>query len=295
MFAKFPHHLYNNEVLVHRDGAVVTITINTPKAMNTMSAGVNGGVLQALQMCADDFSVSVVVFTGAGERAFCAGGNLQGGGASAGMRMKAGSDAPPPTVHGAVQNLRLIMSSSQILRDSHFVSIAAINGACAGAGLSWACACDLRVAAENALFRASFLTAGISGDFGGTWTLPRIVGPAKAREIYLLNEKIRAPEAHRIGLCSKVIPARGAEFQAKVHALALVLAKSAPLALKRMKANLLDADRLTFPEHLDVEAKRHVRTGFHPDAAEAGMAFLQKRMPNFQGIGDRSSWDTSKL
>ena len=133
-----------------------------------MGPYVNSGVTHALQMCADDKSINVVIFTGAGEKAFSAGGNLDGGGASAGMRQTASADKPPPTVSGAVANLRHGMSSSQLLRNSHFVSIAAINGACAGAGMSWALACDLRIGAENTLIRAGFLTAGLSGDYGGT-------------------------------------------------------------------------------------------------------------------------------
>ena len=113
--------------------------INNPRKMNTMSANVNAGVLQALEMCADDKTVRVVVFTGAGDRAFCAGGNLEGGGASSGFRGQKGADKPPPTVRGAVRNLRHIATTSLILHNSHFVSVAAVNGACAGAGLSWAC------------------------------------------------------------------------------------------------------------------------------------------------------------
>ena len=265
--------------------------------MNTMSAHVNAGVLQALEMCADDKTVRVVVFTGSGERAFCAGGNLEGGGASSGFRGQTGSDKPPPTVRGAVRNLRHIATTSLILHNSHFVSIAAVNGACAGAGLSWACACDIRLAAENALFRGGFLTAGLSGDFGGSWTLPRIVGPAKAREIYILNEKIRAQEALRIGLVSKVIPSRGNAFQAAVQKIAQRLANEAPLALLRIKANFLDSDRNTsFSEHLDVETERHAKCGYHPDAAEAGKAVLSKRKPKFSNVGEnRSSWEMSRL
>eukprot|EP00040_Diaphanoeca_grandis_P026439 m.148145 g.148145 ORF g.148145 m.148145 type:complete len:298 (+) comp30575_c3_seq1:615-1508(+) len=292
----FPTHLYKNEVLVVRDGGVVTITINVPKAMNTMSASVFGGVMQALEMCADDSSVMVVVFTGAGDRAFCAGGNLVGGGASAGMRGEVAKDKPPPTVNGAVRVLRTMMTTSKLFRDSHFISIAAINGACAGAGLSWACACDLRIGAKNALFRSGFLSAGLSGDFGGTWLLPRIVGPAKAREMYLLNEKIRVEEAHRIGLVSKALPVTGAEFQSAVHKIAQDLSTMAPLALKRIKANLIDGDRLTFAEHLDMEAERHARCGYHPDALEAGNSFLKKQTPSFVGINPPpNNWDMSKL
>mmetsp|Transcript_138562 Transcript_138562/g.196150 ORF Transcript_138562/g.196150 Transcript_138562/m.196150 type:complete len:298 (-) Transcript_138562:94-987(-) len=292
----FPSRLYEDEIRVSRDGGVVTITINNASKMNTMARGVNTGIVQALEMCADDKTVMVVVLTGAGERAFCAGGNLDGGMASAGFRGEEGANKPPPTVQSAIRNLRTSMMSSQLLRESHFVSIAAVNGACAGAGLSWACACDLRIASENALFRSGFIGAGLSGDFGGTWTLPRIVGAAKAREIYFLNEKIRANEALRIGLASKVIPARGDTFKAKVHEIALQLAASAPLALKRIKSNLLDSDKTQFSDHLDLEAERHAKCGFHPDAAEAGLAFLQKREGLFQGIGhNRKNWESSKL
>lgn len=295
--AQFPHELYNHKVLVERHGGVVMIQINNASAMNTMNADVNMGVLQALEMCADDKSVSVVVFTGAGERAFCAGGSLKGGSASSGFRQQRGTGKPPPTVSGAIRNLRVGMTSAQLLRDSHFVSLAAVNGACAGAGLSWACACDLRICSENALFRGGFLTAGLSGDFGGTFTLPRIVGPARAREIYFLNEKIRADEAYRIGLVSKVLPLRGDAFRRRVCDIAAKIAKASPLALKRIKSNFLDAERSgsSFSSHLDIEAERHAKCGFHPDAAEAGTAFMQKRAPKFVGVGRRAPWESSRL
>lgn len=289
----FPANLYGDQVRASRSGNVVRITINNAARMNTMNGHVLAGVAQALQMCADDSTVAVVLLTGAGERAFCAGGDLQGGGASAGMRGVIGPDKPPPTSAGAVHTLRQAMVSSQLLRDSHFVSIAAVNGACAGAGLSWAAACDLRMASENALFRAGFLTAGLSGDFGGTWTLPRIVGAAKAREMYLLNEKVRSAEALRIGLVSKVFPA--AEFQAAVDKAAQMLASAPPLALKRIKANFNDADRFSFAEHLDLEAERHTRCGYHPDAAEAGNSFIAKKTPSFLGLQQRELWEMSKL
>ena len=292
----FPHHLYNNKVIVSRKGAVVTIAINNVRAMNTMDADVNGGVLQALEMCADDASIQVVVFTGEGDRAFCAGGNLKGGSASSGFRQKAASGKPPPTVAGAIRNLRVGMASASLLRESHFVSICAVNGACACAGLSWACACDLRVAAENALFRASFLSAGLSGDFGGTYTLPRIVGPAKAREIYFMNNKIYAQEAKRIGLVSVVLSGRGKRFQQQAHEIAQRIAAASPLALKRIKSNLLESDRsLSFSQMLDVEAERHAKTGWHSDAAEAGAAFMEKRTPRFVGLGQRGKWELSRL
>eukprot|EP00946_MAST-07B_sp_MAST-7B-sp1_P002278 g2278.t1 len=293
---EFPSHLFEDQVRAERSGDVVTVTIRNAERMNTMNANVISGVAQALQQCADDVSVAVVVLTGDGERAFCAGGDLQGGGASSGMRGAVGPNKPPPTSVGAIETLRRAMVSSELLRDSHFVSIAAVNGAAAGAGLSWACACDLRFASENALFRAGFLSAGLSGDFGGTWTLPRIVGPAKAREMYLMNEKIRGPEAKKMGLVSKVFPLRGQAFLDAVHKVANELSKAPPLALKRIKANFNDADRLSFTEHLNVEAERHARCGYHPDAAEAGAAFVGKRSPHFVGLSHaREPWKMSKL
>lgn len=125
--------------------------------------------------------------------------------------------------------------------------------------------------------------------------MPRIVGPAKARELCLLNEKVPADEACRIGLASKVIPARGSAFKEQVHKIAKTLAASAPLALKRVKANLIDADGNSFAEHLDVEAERHAKCGFHPDAAEAGLAFMQKRAGEFVGVGQQKPWVASRL
>ena len=127
--------------------------------------------------------------------------------------------------------------------------------------------------------------------------MPRIIGAAKARELYLLNEKVRSAEAKRIGLVSKAFNSKGAEFQRDVAQLAAGLAASPPLALKRIKANLNDSDsQLSFEAHLDAEAERHARCGYHPDAAEAGQAFLQKRKPQFTGLDvPRKKHEMSRL
>ena len=296
--ASFPASVFNNEVIytVNKYG-VATIRLNAPQRMNTMGAKMNAGVMCALELAADDPAVNVIVFTGTGNRAFCAGGNLapdESGqsSASAGFRKAAGGI--PSTIHGAVRTLRSGMNSSLLFREVQKPTICAVNGACAGAGFSWACSCDIRVASSKSLFRAGFLTAGLSGDYGGTWTLPRIVGSAKAREIYLLNRKIKADEALRIGLVSDVYPHDS--FMEHVMNLSNELAQQPPLALRSIKANLNDADRLTeFAAALDSEAERHARAGFHPDAAEAGKAFMGKRKPHFIGIGTSEPWKTSKL
>ena len=265
----------NETVLYDTDGAVATVTLNRPERMNTMDERLLAGALDALQQAADDDSIRVVILTGNG-RAFCAGGDLEA---------MAGGTVPGVDGHAAVEarvaQLRQAMRTSQLLHDMPKVTIAAINGACAGAGLAWACACDLRFCADSAVFNTAFMTAGLSGDFGGTWTLSRIVGPAKARELYLLAEKFRAPEAERIGLVSRVVA--GAELMAEVRRVAERIAGFAPLTMQAIKANLNDALRLSLPELLDREAGRHIRCGLTQDAREAAAAFLEKRQPRFVG------------
>lgn len=161
------------------------------------------------------------------------------------------------------------------------VTIAAVNGAAAGAGFAWACAADLRVASASAKFLTAFANVGLSGDFGGTWTLPRLVGAAKARELYLVPDAIDAEEAQRLGLVSKVFP--DDEFRQSAADYAARLAASAPIALQNIKANLNDGERLGFVDAMMREAERHVRSGATEDAREAGRAFLEKRKPEFKG------------
>jgi len=288
----FPAELFENAVQYERRDGIAIIRMSQPEKMNVMTGPLVSGVQHALDIAAEDPTVRVVVFTGTG-RAFCAGGNLAGGTAA-----KVKTDAPEqklvPTVSRGVRMLRFGMASSECLRNMDKPTIAAVNGACAGAGFAWACACDLRFAAESAVFKTAFATAGLSGDYGGTWTLPRIVGSAKARELYFLNKKVLAKEAQRIGLVSDVFPDN--EFMERVLEEAKTMAAFPPLALKRIKQNLNDADRMTsFVEALSSEAERHQRAAYHPDAAEAGKAFMEKRPPNFAGVGKRAPWEMSKL
>jgi len=265
----------NDTVLYDVDGAIATVTLNRPDRMNTMSRELLDGALEALQRAADDERVRVVIMTGKG-RAFCAGGDLE----SMATGDVPGIDGAAP-VESRIAMLRQAMRTSQLLRDMPKVTIAAINGACAGAGLAWACAADLRYCAESAVFNTAFMTAGLSGDFGGTWTLSRIVGPAKARELYLLAEKFRAPEAEHIGLVTRMVP--DGELMGEVRRVAERITGFAPLTMRAIKANLNDAVNVGFAEMLDREADRHIRCGLTADAREAAMAFLEKRPPRFTG------------
>ena len=261
------------------DQGLATITLNRPEHLNTMSGALLKLAMTALERATDDDSVRAVILTGAG-RAFCAGGDLQGmaGNRPAGLEPASAADA---TIQTDVGRLRRVMRTSQLLRNMPKVTFAAINGACAGAGLAWACAADIRYCAASAVFNTAFMTAGLSGDFGGTWTLQRIVGPAKARELYLLAEKFGAEEALRIGLVSAILP--DDELMSFVYARAKRIAGFAPLTLRAIKANLNDALDLEFATMLDREAERHIACSRTHDAREAARAFLEKRPPVFEG------------
>jgi len=266
----------NDFVLYEQRDAIATITLNRPERLNTMSEELMEGAVAAIERAASDDSVRVVILTGAG-RGFCAGGDL-GVLSERGKQLAAGKTKSSRQTRVAV--LRRSMQSSQLLHEMEKVTIAAINGACAGAGLAWACACDLRFAAQRAKFNVAFRNAGLSGDFGGTWTLPRIVGPAKARELYLMSPRFDADEAARIGLVSKVLPDEA--LMAHVNTVADDLAGAAPIALRLMKRNLVDSMRTAFGEQLDREAERHIVATLTEDHLEAASAYLQKRKPLFK-------------
>jgi 2-(1,2-epoxy-1,2-dihydrophenyl)acetyl-CoA isomerase len=259
-------------VIYESNAGVATLTLNRPEHLNTLGADLTTRTLDALERAASDATVRVVVLTGAG-RAFCAGGDLE--------RLK-NAGGRGHMVHAAkVHDLRSTMRISQLLAEMDKITIAAINGACAGAGLAWACACDLRFAAERAKFNTAFRNVGLSGDYGGTWSLARVVGPAKARELYLLAPRIDAAEAARIGLVNKTLP--DDQLMSHVASVAAELTAAAPVALALIKKNLNDALRLGFSELLDLEAERTIACAQTEDHREAVAAFLEKRKPAFQG------------
>lgn len=256
-------------VLLERSADVATVILNRPDRLNALDTPTKAQVVQTLERLGDDRDVRVVVLTGAG-RAFCAGADL--------TRYPA-DDGAGPTVDAAV--LRAEARCSQLLREMPQATIAMINGACAGAGLSWACACDLRVAAASARFNTAFLSAGLPGDHGISWTLPRLVGEARARELMLLPGKFDAATAHGYGLVSRV--AADDDLHEVTYGLARRIADSAPLAVAAMKTNLAESGSRSFAEHLDRESARQVRIRGSADQREAVAAFLEKRRPVFTG------------
>ena len=160
------------------------------------------------------------------------------------------------------------------------VTIAAINGACAGAGFGWACACDFRVAADSAVLSTAFLNVALPGDMGAAWTLPRLIGGARARELFFFPEKITAARALAIGLVLRVFP--DADFRTEAYALARQLGERSRPAIRGIKANFLAAEKLDFPDLTNLEGARHTFLSQGLDVKEAFAAFLEKRSPRFE-------------
>lgn len=232
-------------VLLETAGGIAHVTLNRPDKLNALSTGLLGALVETLERVAGDPAVRVVILAGAG-RAFSAGGDRDETGEPWGVSVEADTAL-----------LRRFMESSLLLHEMGAVTIAAVNGPCAGGALALACACDLRYAATSARFVTAFARVGLSGDFGGTATMGWVLGPAKARELYLLSEVIEAPEAERIGLVSGVLP--DDELLPHVGGVAERLLTAAPGALVAMKQNLNDGLRLPLAEVLDREAERQVR------------------------------------
>jgi 2-(1,2-epoxy-1,2-dihydrophenyl)acetyl-CoA isomerase len=248
-------------------GAIATITLDRPDALNALTVAVKGELLDALRTIGRDRSVRAVVLTGAG-RAFCAGQDLK-------ERLE--PDAAPLTVE-LRERYNPIIRAMQAL-DQPIVG--AINGVAAGAGASLAFACDLRLASQSASFVLAFGRIGLVPDSGATWFLPRLVGPAKAAELALLGTTLSAADAERHGLVARVVAAD--TLLGEAHAMASRLAELAPRAMALTKRALQRSWSVDLDAALEDEAYRQGIAGATKDHAEGLAAFLEKRPPRFTG------------
>ncbi len=250
------------------EDGVATLTLNRPDCLNALSEDMLARLCEALPRLSHDPAVGAIVLTGAG-RGFCAGGDVK--------RMAAADQSFEQRQEG----LRWRHQAIVLLRTIPKVVVAAVNGPVAGAGLGIALACDLRIAAASARFRTAFADVGFSGDFGGSWSLTRLVGTAKARELYYLNPLIDAAEAERLGLVMRVVD--DAALPGEAHALARRIADGPRVAYAYMKRNLHAAETEPLQAVLDMEAIGQARTGLTEDHREAATAFVEKRKPVFRG------------
>jgi 2-(1,2-epoxy-1,2-dihydrophenyl)acetyl-CoA isomerase len=268
----------SEHLLFDVESSVGWITLNQPDRMNAMSNDMMRGLTEALERCTQDDDIRAVVLTGAGVRAFCAGGDVKGMAARTGGE----GNGPAPTVEDRINGLLSSMrSTSLVLHTMPKPTVAAINGYAMGAGLSLALACDLRVMADTAKLGTAFAGVALAGDYGGTWFMTRLIGSARARELYFLNERVPADEALQIGLVNKVVPQ--AELHDATQQLAARLASGPTKTLGMMKTSLVTAEHADLEALLETEARHQILSGATEDHREAAKAFVEKRKPNFVG------------
>ncbi len=257
-------------VLERREGAVALLTLNRPDRLNAINTELAEALLGALCRVGADPAVRCVVLAGAG-RAFCSGGDLK---LLAEVRQR-----------NAPQELRRLLEAGHALIAEICAMpkpvIAAVNGPAAGAGMNLALACDLRIAADTASFGQNFSRVGLFPDFGGTFLLPRLVGPARAAELFYTGEMIPAEEAARMGIVNRVVTA--AKLEEEVHALAGRLAAAPPLAVRGVKQVLLGNELEALRRAMALEVERQVECFNSADAVEGFTAFFEKRAPVFRG------------
>ena len=233
----------SQDLLEGRKDKVAVLTLNRPDRLNAMSPAMLDALLEALPRLAADPEVGVVVLTGAG-RGFCAGGDVKA--------MAEGRESIGTTLEEKAQGLRSRMEVSRWLHEMPKPTIAMVRGAAAGAGLSLALACDLRVAGDSARFATAFARVGYSGDFGGSWFLTQLVGTAKARELYYTADIVDASQARELGIVNRVVP--DGHLEEETMALAARLAQGPRIAYRYMKRNFNAAESGTLKDLLDLEA-----------------------------------------
>lgn len=263
-----------DHVLYDLTDGIATITLNRPDRRNAMSGAMIEGLGALLDRAEADPAVRVLVLTGAG-RAFCAGGDVQQFDADGGEGGGA-SEVDPAAVAEQVRHQELTVGRIHAFAKP---VIAALPGAAAGAGLGFALAADLRIGTPRTVVATAFATVALSGDFGVAWLLERLLGPARARELMLLNPRLDGQACLDMGLLNRLVPEE--ELEARTRELAAQLANGSALTLAHIKRNLLDAPSQTLSESMASEVPRHKECGLSEDHVEAARAFVEKRPPVF--------------
>jgi 2-(1,2-epoxy-1,2-dihydrophenyl)acetyl-CoA isomerase len=263
------------DLLADLDAGVLTITLNRPAARNAMSDGMNQALGRQLAEAELNPEVKCVVLTGAGQ-GFCAGGDVKG------MNDRNSGGGAASSIDQAIHRQRVNQrATAGKLFKMPKPTLAALPGAAAGAGLSLALACDLRIMASNAILTTAFAKVGLAGDYGGTYFLTQLVGSAKAREMYFLSDRVSADEALALGLTNWVCAPE--ELAAKTKEIAARLAAGPSICFRYMKENLNRAMAGDWDDCMDLEATHHVHSAQTADHKEAAKAFVEKRAPVFVG------------
>jgi len=254
----------SDPVLTSRAGSVLTITLNRPDKLNALDASVHSGLRAALTE-AEDPEVRAVVLTGTG-RGFCVGQDLN-------------EFADTPDIRDALRGR--YHPNILAIRTLEKPVLAAVNGVAAGAGLSLACACDVRIASADATFVPGFIGIGLVPDAGGAYFLERLLGAPRAFELMASGRRLTAQEALEWGLVSEVVEAE--RFEARIGELAGLWSAAPTRGIALTKRLFDEAERSTLQETLQLEAELQAEATSTADFAEGVAAFLEKRSPNFSG------------
>ncbi len=257
-------------LLETKQEGIVTLVMNRPDRMNALNNELATALNATLDRIAQDEAVHVVVLTGAG-RAFCAGGDL----ALIGKGRETGnSQSLEPLLRAGMQSVLKIRTMPQPV-------IAAVNGAAAGAGMNIALAADIRIAAEEAAFGENFAKVGLFPDYGGTYFLPQLVGPAKAAELFYTGDMIDAKTALSLGIVNQVFP--GAALEGEILRLARKIAQGPQVAIRAVKSVIFGKEKKALEEALEQEVSEQIRCFLSEDCKEGIRAFFEKRPPKFTG------------
>ncbi|MEM7018918.1 MAG: enoyl-CoA hydratase-related protein [Pseudomonadota bacterium] len=261
------------ELLCHIENRVGVITLNKPHKKNALGDILTPALRRTVVTLEEDDRVGCVMITGAGD-AFCSGGDVSG------MGSGKGNNEPPPSKKDSIAQLVHKQETLTLrIHELSKVTIAALPGPAAGAGFSIALACDMRVASSNAFVMTAFRNIGLSGDYGASWFLPRLIGLAKAKELYYTSERIGAEEGARLGIFNKVFPQE--TFREDALAFAAEIANGPTNTLGRMKINLNRGINQSLRESLVLEAEHLILSSGNPESKEAISAFMEKRKPEF--------------
>lgn len=257
-------------ILLDITDGVATVTLNRPEAMNALNTVTKNALLATLRQVADDPGVRCVVLTGVG-RAFCVGQDLR----EHVQMLSSGDESLSSTVR---EHYNPIV---ELLATMNKPVIAAINGVAAGAGASFALAADMRIIVDTGSFNMAFAAIALSCDSGASWTLPRLIGPSKAKELLMFPRTVPAAEALELGMVNEVVSAD--DLSTVVGALARTLAAGPTLAYGSIRRSIAFSAGHPLRESLAQEADQMAVTGDTQDHAAAVAAFLAKQKPTFQG------------
>ena len=264
-----------DHLIFEKEKGVAVLTMNRPEARNAMSGEMNEAMRNVLSEVELDPAIRCVVLTGAG-KGFCAGGDVKG------MASSGDGTVGDNTIDAAIHRQRVHQrATAGKLFKMPKPTIAALPGAAAGAGLSYALACDLRVMASGAIMTTAFAKVGFSGDYGGSYFMTQLIGSAKARELYFLSDRVTADEALSLGLTNWVCEPD--DLMDKTMEIANRLANGPSVAYRYMKENLNRAMNGEVDDCLDLEATHHIHCGQTEDHRNATKAFVEKKEPVFKG------------